>query len=129
MSHQPSHATEHMSPPPAHAEEVISWFKVIGTGLAALIVFALATWVTYRYMNLREKALQPEGPDPIPQQIGQVEINIVEQIPFDVTRVLQTYRNERIERLSSWGWVDKKAGTVHMPIDRAMELVVKEQKK
>ena len=129
MSHEPSHATEHMAPPAAQAEEAISWFKVIGTGLGALIVFAIAVWVTARYMGLREKSLQPLGPDPIPAEIGRPEINIVDQVPFDVTRALQTYRAERIERLSSWGWVDKKAGTVHMPIDRAMDLVVKEQKK
>jgi hypothetical protein len=129
MSHEPSHVTEHMPPPAAQAEEAISWFKVIGTGVSALILFAIATWITYRFMTLREKALQPEGPDPIPVQIGQQEINIVDQVPFDVTRAVQTYRNERIERLSSWGWVDKKGGTVHMPIDRAMDLVVKEQKK
>lgn len=29
---------------------------------------------------------------------------------------------EQDERLSSWGWVDQGAGTVRMPIERAMEL-------
>ena len=28
MSHEPSHSTEHMAPPPLQAEEAISWFKV-----------------------------------------------------------------------------------------------------
>ena len=131
MSHEPSHATEHMAPPPLQAEEAISWFRVIGTGVAALIVFAIATWVAFGFMRAREKALQPLGPDPVPVQLAarpQVEINIVEQVPFDVTRVAQAYRKERMERLSSWGWMDRKAGTIHMPIDRAMELVTQEQK-
>jgi len=132
MSHEPSHATEHMAPPPLQAEEAISWFRVIGTGVGALIVFAIATWVAFGFMRAREKVLQPLGPDPVPVQLAarpQVEINIVEQVPFDVTRVAQAYRKERMERLSSWGWMDRKAGTIHMPIDRAMDLVIQEQKK
>jgi len=128
MSHEPSHATEHMAPPPLQAEEAISWFKVIGTGVAALILFAIATFITFRFMHAREKALQPIGPIATPAQMGEAEINIVDQIPFDVSRKLQTYRRERIERLSSWGWMDKKAGTIHMPIGRAMDLVIQDQK-
>ncbi len=34
-------------------------------------------------------------------------------------------RDER--RLTSYGWVDRKAGIVHIPIERAMELVAKER--
>ena len=127
MSHQPSHATEHMSPPAAQAEEAINWLAVIGTGLAALIVFSLATLVVWRYLDAREKVLQPNGPAVIPA-LGQAEIGIVDQVPFDVTRALQVYRNEQVERLSSWGWMDRKQGTIHMPIDRAMDLVVREEK-
>ncbi|MEZ4616096.1 MAG: hypothetical protein R2867_11425 [Caldilineaceae bacterium] len=29
-------------------------------------------------------------------------------------------------RLHSYGWIDQEAGTVHIPIERAMELVVSE---
>ena len=128
MSHEPSHATEQMSPPPAQAEEAIRWFSVIGTGVASILVFAIATFVVYRYLDQREKLLQPVGPLPIPAQMGQAEIGIVDQVPFDVTRAAEAYRKEEIERLSSWGWIDRKQGTVHMPIDRAMELVVQQQK-
>jgi hypothetical protein len=128
MSHEPSHATEQMSPPPAQAEEAIRWFSVIGTGVASILVFAIATFVVYRYLDQREKLLQPVGPLPIPAQMGQAEIGIVDQVPFDVTRAAEAYRKEEIERLSSWGWIDRKQGTVHMPIDRAIDLVVQEQK-
>ena len=79
-------------------------------------------------MNAREKTLQPVGPVAPAAQMGEAEINIVDQVPFDVTRTLQTYRRERIERLSSWGWMDIKAGTIHMPIGRAMDLVIQDQK-
>jgi len=129
MTYEPSHSTKHMPPPPAQAEEAIRWFSVIGTGAAAILVFTIATFVVYRYLGLREKALQPEGPDPIPMLLGQPEIGIVDQVPFDVTRSLQGYKRESVEQLSSWGWMDRQKGTIHMPIDRAMELVVQDQQK
>ena len=129
MSHEPSHSTEHMSPPPAQAEEIIKWSAVIGTGLAAIIVFSIATFVVWKYLDGREKFLQPSGPAVVPAQLGQAEIGIVDQVPFDVTRAVQKYRNDQIERLSSWGWMDRKQGTIHMPIEKAMELVVQEHDK
>jgi hypothetical protein len=129
MSHEPSHATEHMSPPPAQAEEIINWAGVLGVGIGAVVIFAIATFVVWRYTDAREKVLQPAGPAVIPAQLGQAEVGIVDQVPFDVTRALQQYRNQSIERLSSWGWMDKKQGTIHMPIGQAMDLVVREYQK
>jgi hypothetical protein len=32
--------------------------------------------------------------------------------------------NRQEEKLQSYGWVDRKAGVVHIPIERAMELVI-----
>ncbi len=128
MTYEPSRSTEHLPPPPAQEEEGIGWFRVIGTGIAALLVFSIATFVVYRYLNLRERMLQPLGPDPVPGLLGQPEIGIVDQVPFDVTRSYQAYRRDSLERLSSWGWMDRQKGIVHMPVERAMELEVAQQK-
>jgi hypothetical protein len=37
---------------------------------------------------------------------------------------LQDVRKHEDERLTSYGWVDKNAGRVRIPIDRAMDLVL-----
>jgi hypothetical protein len=128
MTYEPSRTTEHLPPPTAQAEEGVRWFAVIGTGIAALLVFAVATFVVYRYLQAQERALQPLGPDPIPALLGQPEIGIVDQVPFDVTRSFQAYKRDSLDRLSSWGWLDRQKGTIHIPIDRAMELVIEQQK-
>ena len=39
---------------------------------------------------------------------------------------LQRFRAREEERLATYGWVDRLAGVVHVPIGRAMELVSKE---
>lgn len=33
------------------------------------------------------------------------------------------FRSAEMERLSTYGWMDRTSGVVHIPIDRAMELV------
>jgi hypothetical protein len=129
MSQQPSHTTEHLPPPEAQAQEGLQFGKIIGVGIGWAVVFVISILIVVKVLHAREKALQPLGPDPMPLQIGQGEIGIVDQVPFDVTRALQTYRNERLGRLEHWGWIDRKAGTVHMPIADAMDLVVKEHQK
>jgi hypothetical protein len=126
LTDQPSHATEQIAPPEAQAEEAIHWGKVIGVGVGAIVLFALSIWISYRFMYSEEKVLQPHGPDPIPLQIGQGEIGLVEQAPFGMSRSLAVYRKERTDRLTHWGWVDRKQGIVHMPIDVAMAKTVKE---
>lgn len=40
-------------------------------------------------------------------------------------RDLASYRSEKETTLTSFGWVDKAAGTVHIPISKAKELVLK----
>jgi hypothetical protein len=36
------------------------------------------------------------------------------------------FRQQEADRLNSYGWVDQKAGVVHIPIDRAMQLIAKQ---
>ncbi len=127
MSHQPS--TAHLPPPEAQAEEGIAWGSLLGVGIGSIVVFAISILIVVKVLHAREKELQPNGPDPMPVQMGQSEIGIVDQAPFGVTRSLQMYRSDRAARLSSWGWVDRKNGIVHMPIEEAMELLVKERRK
>jgi hypothetical protein len=45
---------------------------------------------------------------------------VVEATP----RELQTLRVRQLEKLSTTAWVDKAAGVVSIPVDRAMELLV-----
>lgn len=46
----------------------------------------------------------------------------VESIPLE----LEATRTEQIRQLAGYRWVDKQAGTVALPIERAMELIVEE---
>lgn len=41
---------------------------------------------------------------------------------------LQNYRREKAARLESYGWVDRAGGVVHVPIERAMQLLAEERR-
>jgi hypothetical protein len=94
--------------------------KVVFVGVASLVVFFVASWLAVSYFRLRQGE---HGPIPIPPEVGQSKIGIVEQQMFDVAVRGQRDRAARLERLQSFGWVDRSAGIVHLPIDRAMGLV------
>jgi hypothetical protein len=129
MSHEPSHVAEHMPPPTAQEEEGIAWGALLGVGIGSILVFAISILIVVKVLHAREKQLQPNGPDPMPAQLGQSEIGIVDQVPFDIARAQQAYRKDRLARLQHWGWADRKEGIVHMPVEEAMEQVVQEHKK
>ena len=87
----------------------------------------------FAYLDRRERALQPE-------------VNpLVTNVPADTRHIApgypqSTFPNPRLEEdergqlngirikeekaLYSYGWVDEKTGTVRIPIERAMELIV-----
>lgn len=39
---------------------------------------------------------------------------------------LEAYRQEQEQKLAEYFWIDEEAGLVHLPIERAMALVVEE---
>ncbi|MEJ2582067.1 MAG: hypothetical protein P8127_10615 [Acidobacteriota bacterium] len=54
---------------------------------------------------------------------GELERKVYSQ-PY---QALQQLDANQVELLNSYGWVSEAEGTVHLPIERAMELVAAEQ--
>ncbi len=46
------------------------------------------------------------------------------QLQPDPTADLNKFRAAEEEELNSYGWVDQKAGKIHIPVERAMDLLV-----
>lgn len=87
---------------------------LIGAGLAAFVAAVpLAMPVIY------PQTMQRQTPDR-PALIGPAP-------PLAVTPRddLRAFRREEDTALNSYGWVDRGAGIVRIPIDRAMDLVVR----
>ena len=110
------------------AQGVFGFLISLAVG-GVLVYFVI--WGLYRFMDARQRSDQPtQGP-----LVKQVETDTRIVSPEEITKFPQPRleRNERVEikdfrlkeeqTLNSYGWVDEKAGAVHIPIERAMQLV------
>ena len=101
-------------------------------GLRGVVFFTIALFVTVILiqvgLGLEMHWLKPgKAPDadlPAPNPIAVA--------PFPVPRLQANPMAEMVElreaeskRITSYGWVDKKAGIAHIPIDRAMDILAR----
>jgi hypothetical protein len=97
--------------------------RLAGIGLAALLVFGIGTlWAA----SVQRGAVGSVRSDtaPRPAFAGDAEVGMVFQTPFEGS--LAATRNEAArQRLESVGWVDRDAGVAHVPIEQAMDIVVR----
>jgi len=108
---------------------------LIGLAILGIIVYFVVI-ATYRGLDSRERAHQaPQNPlkpaaetdtrdVEAPKVARQIERTFPEpRLETDERGELNDFRMHEEEQLNSYGWVDQKAGAVHIPIERAMQLV------
>ena len=105
-------------------QDKIDFKKVIAVGVVSLIIFAIASWWAASILHGERSALGPRAEWKAPTEIGNAEIGIVDQVPFEGDQRLQKWKAERAEWLNGYGWVDRARGVAHIPIDRAMDELV-----
>ncbi|HEY0708134.1 MAG TPA: hypothetical protein VGG33_15120 [Polyangia bacterium] len=106
-------------------EEGMNIFKIVVVGVVSLVIFAISAVIAALVLNADEAALNVTGLAPIPADIAKKEeLGIIDMVPFDSDRRLETWHAEKQKALSSWGWVDKSKGVVRMPIEAAMKDVI-----
>jgi hypothetical protein len=129
-SAQSSHAAGHgTAAEVAQAQQEMSWPWIIGVGVGSIAIFALATVWSTHILNSTRAEMQPGGPPPIPKQVDQYEVGIVNLRVFALDQRAAQKRLQQMERLRSYGWVDREAGLAHIPIDEAMKMYLAEQPK
>jgi hypothetical protein len=93
-------------------------------GLIAVLVVIHLVMLAFQYVFVTERPQSPEeqeqarsilpGP-PLEQEQTQAQVNIYQQ--------LRKLHSDEEAMLSRYDWVDRKAGVVRVPIDRAIDLV------
>jgi hypothetical protein len=127
--HRP-HATQPGRAPTAnpevrHEESDIDFRAIVGFG-AGLIVVAvlihLITYVVFRYFDVREaRRVTPQYPLAVAQEN---RVPPEPRLQTDPRQDLADLRAKEDETLHSYGWVDRNAGIVRIPIDEAMKLTL-----
>lgn len=115
MSH-PEHSGAH----PRSENDRVDSRTVLLVGFGALAIFVLAGAAAIGYIR-HSNAVTPQAT--LPPEVGQSKIGLVEQQLFDTNLRGARDRAARQAHLDGYGWVDRQAGVLHIPIARAMELV------
>jgi len=118
------------SPPPPPLpnrpeDERLPFGVVAIAAVASLVLFAGAVLWARAILRDETRAALPRGEAPA-TQVGQDEIGIVDQRMFELEGRAERLRREQLQHLGSYGWVDRDAGVIHIPISRAMDEVVSE---
>ncbi|HVO23505.1 MAG TPA: hypothetical protein VMW56_07735 [Candidatus Margulisiibacteriota bacterium] len=107
-----------------HEERDVSFAPLVRglMGLIALvIVSAVLMRVLFGYLAGHEAAISPR-PNPLAQSFGR-QVPPEPRLQPDPLQDLQTMRAQEDALLNSYGWVDRKAGVVRIPVQRALELL------
>jgi hypothetical protein len=108
-----------------HEESDINVRAILGTG-AALIVLAVVigavVWALFAFLSNREaQGAMTE----FPLASGQAQRLPPEpRLQTDPREDLRALRQSEDNALQSYGWIDKDAGVVRIPIDQAMKLTL-----
>ncbi len=105
-------------------EDRVPTLRLAAIGIGALVLFVGASLTSVWVMDAQIREALPDGPPAMPSELGKQKIGIVEQQLFENATRWTDERDAQRRKLESYGWVDRKAGVVHIPVDRAMDLVV-----
>jgi hypothetical protein len=115
-----------MSPPdhsgahPRSEDDRVDSRSVLLVGFGALAIFLAAAGASITWIR-HSNAVTPQAA--LPPEVGQSKIGLVEQQLFDTHLRGARDRAAQQARLDGFGWVDRPAGVLHIPIATAMELV------
>jgi hypothetical protein len=115
-----------------HEKSDVDVRGILGFGLGLALCIGLSSLVLYGMFNFLRSDFTPKPVHPSPL-IGVREPVEPEKAPerFPRPRLQTDYygnldavRQQWQTQLDTWGWQDKNAGVVHMPIDDAMRLTL-----
>lgn len=107
--------------PPQHDQLPNRRIAVVAGAWMALVVVSV--------LGIRwwEQKSLPSARAGTPAQMGESEIAIVNQRPFALENGAPRLRSDQGTRLERYGWIDRGAGVIHMPIEQAMEQVLAQE--
>lgn len=94
-------------------------------GLLSLVVVAASMVLMWPTMSLLLGLESAKDTTPLPVAVQGERQAPAPRLQTTEPADLKAYRAEKDSKLTSFGWVDKAAGTVHVPVQYAKDLVLK----
>src|SRR5206468_5449842 len=111
--------------PDVHHEESdvnVRAIFVFGIGLVAMAaVVHLLIWLLFGYFAARETA---QSPAQFPLAVGLDAVPPEPRLQSNPREDLRQLRAREDELLNSYGWIDRNAGVVRIPIEQAMKMTL-----
>jgi hypothetical protein len=98
----------------------LAWFAAALAGVTALVLLML-TFVMRGFTH-EEKQLTLLAPPRFAGDTGEYPSPRIQADPADE---LKKMKADDLGRLNNYGWVDRKAGVAHIPVDRAIEILAR----
>lgn len=120
------YGSDEIKHPSVGHEESDAGINVLGVSGGLLIVLVLISLiVVFVLFNVfaSRQAAREQPPSPL-QETRATPAG--PQLQSNPAQELQQLRSQNEERLDSYGWVSEDAGVVHIPIDRAMDIIAEE---
>ncbi|HMB81779.1 MAG TPA: hypothetical protein VKI43_17005 [Vicinamibacterales bacterium] len=108
-----------------HEESDVNFGAIIGFGAGLIVVAAVVSVIIFglfRFFDHREGVAMPSEYPLAAAQANRVPPE--PRLQVDPRQDLADLRAKEDELLASYGWVDKNAGVVRIPIDAAMKLTL-----
>ena len=113
-----------IDPPVGHelSDLTPGYIALFGIALTAVIVAAVVITSLLIHFKAAEHSRQET---PVPRLAQEREATPGPRLQVDANKDLRQMRAGEEAVLNSYGWVDKDAGIVKIPVDRAMEILAK----
>ena len=105
--------------------DLIATPRLVAIAVVTLALFLAASVLTGWGLEWWRHRLRPGGPPPLPAEVGQPKIGLVEQQLFENTRTGEDWVASQRRRLEGYGWVDRRAGIIHVPVEQGVERVLR----
>lgn len=108
-------------PPPPESEHIPTGRMLLigGIALGILTAASAGAWGLWAAWRAPVEA-------PLPPGFGDETVGMVNQAPFPQDTRAEELRLRQRARLRGYGWVDRDAGVIHIPVEQAMDQLVSE---
>jgi hypothetical protein len=116
----PDSEYEHTDIEPAIAGRFAVWLAV------SMLISGAIVYGTFWLFESREATINRAAAQ-FPMAVGQVREPPTPQLQTQPFKDVYQLKQEQIDKLHSYGWIDQSSGIVHIPIDEAMRLLTERQ--
>jgi len=103
--------------------DIISSAVLVRVAAVSVAVGAIGVSIAGIVLESTTGALRPDFAGPGGPRMAPGTLSQVEQTPIWEAKTASDLRQRQLRDLEGWGWVDRKKGLAHIPIEQAMEIV------